>query len=213
MVGLRHWRSGAILVALAAMGTAASAADRRPLVVHVDDRVGVPAQALAMAKRAVEEIFAEAGVSILWKEGRFPASVVATITRGLAARQVAVMLINNTEDALPGASGCTLGFAAKRPAVAYAYYNRIVEQSLIYPIDVRALLGRVIAHELGHVLLPPNSHSPRGIMRGNIDLELKNPDRFTPDQARLIRVTLAGSVIEGAALSLAVRRTNRTRAE
>ncbi len=195
MAGARQWWRGAILVAMAATGTTAAAAVHPPLVVHVDDRAGVPAQDLAEAKREVEEIFADAGVSIMWKEGRFPASVAATITKGVAARQVAVMLVTNTDDPLPGASGCTLGFAAKRPAVAYAYYNRILEQSQLHPIDVRMLLARVIAHELGHVLLPANSHSLHGIMRGNIDLGLENPDRFTREQALAIRVTLAGSVI------------------
>jgi hypothetical protein len=57
------------------------------------------------------------------------------------------------------------------------------------------LLGRVIAHELGHVLLPPNSHSLNGIMRGNIDLARENPDRFTSEQALMIRASLAGSVV------------------
>ncbi|MDP2322305.1 MAG: hypothetical protein Q8O42_23560 [Acidobacteriota bacterium] len=182
-------------MALAATGTTAEAGEQSPLVVHVDDRMGVSAGDLAGARRAVEEIFANAGVSILWKEGRFPASVVETITKGVASRQVAVVLVNNTDDPLPGASGCTLGFAAKRPAVAYAYYNRVIEHSLLHPIDARVLLGRVIAHELGHVLLPPNSHSLHGIMRGNIDLGLEKPDRFTRDQALMIRAVLAGSVV------------------
>ena len=195
MVGTRHGWRGVVLVALAVMGLTAAVAEGANLVVHVDDRVGVAAKDMALARRQVEEIFADAGVSIVWKVGRFPASVMATITSGLATRQVAVMLVNNIDDPLPGASGCTLGFAAKRPAVAYAYHNRIVEQSLLYPIDARGLLGRVIAHELGHVLLPPNSHSLHGIMRGNIDLGHENPDRFTRDQARLIRATLAGSVV------------------
>ena len=79
--------------------------------------------------------------------------------------------------------------------MAYAYHNRIIELSLLHPIDARGLLGRVIAHELGHVLLPPNSHSLHGIMRGNIDLWQENPDRFTRNQARVIRATLAGSVV------------------
>lgn len=195
MAGTRQWWRGAILLALAATGATAGAAAPGPLVVHVDNRLGVPAQDLAAARREVEDIFADAGVDILWKEGRFPASVAVSISKGVSTRQVAVMLVSNTDDPLPGASGCTLGFAAKRPAVAYAYYNRIIEQSLLYPIDARVLLGRVIAHELGHVLLPPNSHSLLGIMRGNIDLGLEKPDRFTGDQARMIRAVLAGSIV------------------
>ena len=190
-MGTRQWGRGVVLVTLAAINTTAAGA---PLVVLVDDRVGVPTRDLAVAKRQVEEIFADAGVSIVWREDRFPASIMPAITGDLAARQAAVMLINNSDDPLPGASGCTLGFAAKRPAVAYAYHNRIVEQASLNAIDARVLLGRVIAHELGHVLLPPNTHSRRGIMRANIDLGFENPDRFTRDQAGLIRAILAGSV-------------------
>ena len=195
MLRTGQWWRGAVLATLTAVSTTAAAAAGAPLVVHIDDRVGVTAGDLAVAKRQVEEIFADAGVSIVWKEGRFPASVAATITAGLASRQVAVMLVSNTDDPLPGASGCTLGFAAKRPAVAYAYHNRIDEQSTLNAIDARVLLGRVIAHELGHVFLPPNSHSLHGIMRGNIDLGLNNPDRFTQEQARMIRAVLAGSLV------------------
>ena len=188
------WWMGALLAVVAAPGRVV-AAERPPLVVHVDDRIGVPAHDLAVAKREVEAIFADADIGIQWKVGRFPLSVVDTITRGLGARQVAVMLVSNTDDPLPGASGCTLGFAAKRPAVAYAFYNRIIEQSWLHPIDPGVLLGRVLAHEMGHVLLPPNSHSLHGIMRGNLDLGLENPDRFTGDQALAMRATLAGFVI------------------
>lgn len=194
MAGTPQCWTVALLVVLAAPGPAVGRG-APPLVLHVDNRVGVPADDMAAAKREVEDIFANAGVRISWKEGRFPASVVDTITRGVATRQIAVMLISNSDDPLPGASGCALGFAAKRPAVAYAYYNRILEQSWLHPIDVRALLGRVIAHELGHVLLPSNSHSLYGIMRGNIDLAMGHPDRFTRDQALAIRAALAGLVI------------------
>jgi hypothetical protein len=182
-------------MAVVVMRGAAAAAERSALVLHVDDRIGVPAGDMAVARREVEAIFADAGVSITWNEGRFPASVVTAAAGRAGTRHVAVLLVANTGDPLPGASGCTLGFAAKRPAVAYAYYNRIIEQSWLHPIDPRVLLGRVIAHELGHVLLPPNSHSLHGIMRGNIDLGLENPDRFTRDQALAVRATLAGMAI------------------
>ena len=80
MVGTQQWWRGALWVALAVTWTNPAAAEQPPLVVHVDDRVGVPAKDLTAAKREVEEIFADAGVNIAWKEGRFPASVMGTIT-------------------------------------------------------------------------------------------------------------------------------------
>ena len=54
------------------------------------------------------------------------------------------------------------------------------------------VLGAAIAHEIGHLFLGPNSHSPVGIMRAGWkeeDLLKVSQARltFTPDQAQLIR--------------------------
>jgi hypothetical protein len=54
------------------------------------------------------------------------------------------------------------------------------------------VLGAAIAHEIGHLFLGPNSHSPVGIMRGGWkqdDLLKASQARvtFTPDQAQRIR--------------------------
>ena len=54
-----------------------------------------------------------------------------------------------------------------------------------------------MAHELGHLLLPPHSHSPAGVMRATIDLELASAKklRFTHDQGALIVRKIEGSPI------------------
>jgi hypothetical protein len=181
------WLWGFLLLA-AAPGAVAS--ERPVVIVHVDDRANVPASDLAGARREVGVIFGEAGVAIEWTTGRFPASIIGPAAARDGRRHVALLLVN--ADEVPGepSSGCTLGFAARKPAVAYAFYNRIAELGQIRPIDLRVVLGRVIAHELGHVLLPPNAHSPHGIMRSNLDLEPVNPDRFTAAQARALRSVL-----------------------
>lgn len=181
---------GVLLVVLSASGTDAS--DRPRVVVHLDDRAGVPARDFAAARQEVELIFGEAGIAVTWAEGRFPASIIGPSAAKDGRRHVALLLVNAGEDSQPSA-GCMLGFANRKPAVAYAFYNRIVEQGELRPINVPAVLGRVVAHELGHVLLPPNAHSAHGIMRSNLDLEPVNPDRFTTDQARALRSNLARS--------------------
>jgi len=50
------------------------------------------------------------------------------------------------------------------------------------------LLGYSIAHEMGHLLLPPNSHSISGVMRAslNLDLAAARRLRFTREQGALI---------------------------
>ena len=65
------------------------------LVVHVDDRAGVPPPELAAAKRIVERTFAAAGVEIGWAEGRFPASITGPLAEFAQARHLAVLLVNN----------------------------------------------------------------------------------------------------------------------
>ena len=182
-------RLGWFWVLLLLSASDAGASERPVVIVHVDDRANVPAGDLAGARREVDVIFAEAGVAIAWTTRRFPASIIGPAARD-GRRHVALLLVNTDE--VPGepSSGCTLGFAARKPAVAYAFYNRIAELGEIRPIDLRVVLGRVIAHELGHVLLPPNAHSPHGIMRSNLDLEPVNPDRFTAAQARALRSVL-----------------------
>jgi predicted SprT family Zn-dependent metalloprotease len=54
------------------------------------------------------------------------------------------------------------------------------------------ILGHVMAHEMGHLLLPANSHSQSGVMHADWDSEqllrmVKGLLQFTPEQGELIR--------------------------
>jgi hypothetical protein len=49
-----------------------------------------------------------------------------------------------------------------------------------------------IAHEVGHLLLPNNSHSFVGIMRADLELTSMLPQEFTPQQSATIRASLSG---------------------
>lgn len=72
------------------------------------------------------------------------------------------------------------------------YYDRTVALRSDQNVSVAAILGNVIAHELGHLLLGSNSHAPAGIMRARWkDKELRGAAMgtllFTPDQAENMR--------------------------
>ncbi|MGH9384151.1 MAG: hypothetical protein ACRD2N_07695 [Vicinamibacterales bacterium] len=190
MAGSRRRLGIAMSVILAGPCAVAGSAAEPAVVLHIDDRAGVPPRELAAATVIVERTFQAAGVAIIGIEGRFPASITGPNADFPHARHLAVMLVNNGEDSTRGVTGCALGFATPRLAVAYAFYNRIVDWSWKRPVDLTVVLGRVIAHEIGHLLLPPNSHSRFGIMRADLDLGVSNPDRFTDDQARTIRARL-----------------------
>ena len=49
---------------------------------------------------------------------------------------------------------------------AYVFYNRVKELAWRTAVDQKVLLAHFLAHEIGHLLLGPKSHSPVGLMRG-----------------------------------------------
>ena len=80
--------------------------------------------------------------------------------------------------------------------LAYAFLQRIEALAQLHRIDPAKVLGYVMAHELGHLLLARGAHSSTGIMSGRWEqFEIHSMERssltFTNDQARLIRSTVA----------------------
>jgi hypothetical protein len=182
-----------VLAVLAGPCGAVAAATRPALVLHIDDRAQVPPHELAAAMIEVKRTFLAVGVEIVWTEGRFQTSVTRANTDPGQSRHMFVMLVNNGEES---AQGCALGFAAARISVAYVFHNRVVDTSRRRSVDMRVVLGRVIAHEIGHLLLPRNSHSRYGIMRADLDLGFVNPNRFTDEQAWTIRAGVGRLAME-----------------
>jgi hypothetical protein len=68
---------------------------------------------------------------------------------------------------LPQASARTLGIAGSSAeyATAFLFYDRIL--ALRTPTrPIPTMLGRVMAHEIVHLLLPEEEHTQLGLMRG-----------------------------------------------
>jgi hypothetical protein len=91
----------------------------------------------------------------------------------------------------PGATtDSTMGFAGGNMATVSYHWSKAADRSGgALPAEV---LACVIAHEIGHLLLGPNSHSFTGIMKGKWSAEeLRGAGwgrlLFTPQQAELIR--------------------------
>ena len=57
-------------------------------------------------------------------------------------------------------------------------------------MSASVVLGWVIAHEIGHLLLPANSHSKFGIMQASVDFRMAGLHVFTDRQADAIRAAL-----------------------
>jgi len=92
-------------------------------------------------------------------------------------------------DAAPG----ILGIAVSGTRVAQILYPRVARIAFAAGKPVARVLGIVIAHELGHLLLPPQSHSREGLMRASLNLQLAAARLlgFTLDQGALIRARVS----------------------
>jgi hypothetical protein len=80
-----------------------------------------------------------------------------------------------------------LGQAAAITRSAYIFCNRVSSAAGLKAASFVSVLGYAIAHELGHLVLPPNSHSPTGIMRAGMYPRTARPAYFTATQGTVIR--------------------------
>jgi hypothetical protein len=169
-------------------GDGAAAPER--VLVQVMNSASVSPQMLTQAQHSVTTIYHDIGVDVVWT-GSAPASPTDR-----------AVLIEIVSTALPDVSAKAMGVALRDPLtlsaqVAYVFYDRIKDIGLRshYPVTPQ-ILGAVIAHELGHLLLPYGSHSPTGLMRAEWnEYELQGLNfsrmRFTSLQGDLIRQRLA----------------------
>jgi hypothetical protein len=80
-----------------------------------------------------------------------------------------------------------LGQAAKECGRAYIFSHRIIALAARHQHALGSVLGRIIAHEVGHLVLPENGHSATGIMSADLDLRPTAFAAFTPGQEAAIR--------------------------
>jgi hypothetical protein len=153
------------------------------LVVKVSNQAGTAADVLDRAKAQANRIFMDAGVGIAWLDAqRDPEPrcgglhVLVTLLPPETVRRL------STE----GLSETALGSAAEGTGRVVIYPQRVLELAARIHTSAGELLGRVIAHELGHMLLPPG-HSPLGIMTAGLDTDPRTSAHFTRSQTRAIR--------------------------
>ena len=105
---------------------------------------------------------------------------VQLLSRDMAMRKIKTERLADT----------VFGQAAREAGHAYIFTHRIANLALRQSDDFRRLLGRVIAHEVGHLVLPTDSHADRGIMRANIGVRSNSSYDFTTEQGVAIRSML-----------------------
>jgi hypothetical protein len=155
-----------------------------------------------LAENEATRILAQAGVVASWVDcptshsewDRYPLCQSAWQANDLAVRFLPETMANfptNTKDWLGFALDC-----AAPSCAASVIYDRVRSLAGGATAPTPILLGRVVAHEIGHLLLGADSHSRTGIMSAGwsdreLSWEASHELVFTRDQARRMNDRLA----------------------
>jgi hypothetical protein len=170
----------------AAHSMVAADRDRARIVLHVVNYSELPRAVLDSAQAEVATIYDRIGVNVVWSGPDLSDDDVHPYTLVILSREKGVKMI--ARDKL---GENVLGLAAKASGRAYIFAHRVRDISVSHGIDFPKLLGKVLAHEVGHLLLT-NGHSESGIMRPVVEGWTNASEWFTPSQGITIRTTLGG---------------------
>ena len=176
----------------------ASAQDcQRPAIAAlVFNYAAVPPDVMRAASEKVAVIYKSAGVDLVWIEPLGADSTdqgaVATSTKTFTVR---VLVRPTRRDRWEPSRTSVMGMALASDqlgGVLSIFHDQVVRVTRQYQQPLPDILAVAIAHEIGHVLLPPPAHSPTGIMRAawegdDIRHALVGRLEFTPAQADSVR--------------------------
>jgi hypothetical protein len=159
------------------------------VTVRLDNNARVPDQILRFAKGRATDIYKWIGVNVVWVDAE------DAMRQEIQPAYTVVLLTPDGENRNALREGVTddaIGQALPVPRRAYVFYERVMAKVLLPHRDIVTLLGYAMAHELGHLMLPLNSHSTRGVMRPNFDAGRRVIPSFTEAEATAIRKRLLG---------------------
>jgi hypothetical protein len=197
----RSGRLGGTVLAAILLSSPGAHADALPgasgrLAVRVYDFGGVDSVRLAEALLGARAIFSDAGLASEWHDctrGAKSSSHVCVEPRNADDLIVRIVRRQHGDDGLPAALGVSVVESGPRGGVLATVFLDLVESVANRTgIDVHLLVGRAIAHEVGHLVLATRAHSATGLMREVwTDRELGRNDRhdwlFGADERVVLR--------------------------
>ena len=184
-MGRRAWIAG---LALCAGLIDRQTASGQPVIhVLIVDQAEVPPATRQRAQDVATRVFHLSGIAVVWVQGEMcPARclTVRIVTEPVSAKSRDPHMLG-VAPSMPEARGINL----------WIFYHRVRGYSAELGLETSLLLGHVMAHELGHLLLPYGAHSLAGLMRpawdrAQVRAATEGLLTFTPDQADLIRTRL-----------------------
>jgi hypothetical protein len=207
-VGARCW--GGALILLTMLTSQAAGADEPfgviddgglRLTVRVFDYAGIGARTLRAASKEAASVLGKAGVTTEWQfcevvQGHVPGACHAPLQFGEV--EVRIIQRGRPRKGRLGATECGEAFETAEGVgvLANLYADCLAAMPDVDGITPSVMLGHVLAHEIGHLLLPGKDHSSQGVMRPQMrpeDWQLARVGLlvFTSRQAALLRAEVA----------------------
>ena len=157
------------------------------VLVYVTNQAQIPPNVLTPALTEATRIYSGIGVRLLWTESsaaeyHFTVRIISTPLGGGRVTDFHAL-------------GAAPGTKETHGKLVYAYYGPIERLARRSGTDVVIILGHVIAHELGHLLLPYDAHTMIGVMgsgwdRAQVEGAKMGELTFTRSQGKAIRERL-----------------------
>jgi hypothetical protein len=176
----------------------------RALILSVFNDASVPAEILAQGEARAAHILAQAGIQVAWLTCAAGGSHVpdqfdepSPCSRIAYPSHLSVRIVPNAQSVREDVFGEAFTNSEGKGTYIKLFYAHLADPNAHLPLGEGELLGCVIAHEVGHLLLGTDSHSHEGIMQGRWeDAQLREAGKgnlqFTPSQAAFMRDCLAG---------------------
>lgn len=183
----------AVCVALGAMLAHSHERLDSRITVLVYDYATVQADTLLKAEQETSRIFRHSGVEVTWQPCRIPGSSVPLECPDPSPMTPALRFVPRFQLVGDRVHAEAMGYSTGDFATVSVEFAQRLEESGYAQFP--QILGHIMAHEVGHLLLPGGKHSLGGIMRAKWGfnewrLLCQGELNFSPEQTRLMRAEL-----------------------
>lgn len=183
--------------AVSGVGSTQSFAQNPQVTVFVYHDAQVPSDTLTRAEQGAAKIFSRAGFDVVWlncthAESSGSAVCDETDRPGHLVLRITSHVAPSTDDAAFG-----VAFLAADGTGRYGdvFWEKAQDLHVKWNVNLAGILGSVMAHEMGHLLLGSNAHAISGIMRAHWESgELRRIAMgtlvFLPEQAKRMHIRM-----------------------
>jgi hypothetical protein len=178
-----------------------SFAEHAQVTVFVYDDAQVPSDTLSRAEQQAAKIFWRAGLDVIWlNRARINAGPDTVANKEIEGTGRLVLRIIPVAASSTSDTAFGVAFLAANGTGRYGdvFWERAEELHAKWNVDLGGILGSVMAHEMGHLLLGSNAHAISGIMRAHWESgELRRIAMgtlfFLPEQAKRMHMKMGVS--------------------